>query len=389
MDNYKQIDDQYVAHTYARFPIFLKSGKGAKVYDENDKEYIDFTSGIGVNSLGYGYQPWVDAVSNQAATLAHTSNLFYTKPMLDVAQKLIQRSGMSKVFFANSGAEANEGAIKLAREYAFKKFGPNKSTIVTLVNSFHGRTMATVTATGQQVFHKYFDPFLEGFKYSVANDIEDLNTVIDDSVGAIFIELIQGEGGVVPLDMDYVQAVQKVCDEKDLLLIVDEVQTGVGRTGTFFAYEQFPIHPDIVTLAKGIGGGLPMGAVLMNEKTADTFQYGDHGSTFGGNPVACAGANVVLDTIDHDFLEDVVKKGQHVREALEHMPHVQSVTGMGLMLGVEMDVDVKDVISKCQDQGVLFLTAKTKLRLLPPLVMTMDEIDQGMAILRRVLEEEF
>ncbi len=387
MDSIKHRDDQYVAHTYARFPICLKSGKGSTLVDIHDKEYIDFTAGIGVTALGYGYQPWVDAVAKQAGTLAHTSNLFYTEPMLEVAEKLTKRAGMNKVFFANSGAEANEGAIKVAREYANKKYNGTKNKILTLVNSFHGRTIATLTATGQDVFHKNFDPFLDGFAYTPANDIEALKGAIDDSICAIFIELVQGEGGVVPLENDFVQAIQTICDQQDILLIIDEVQTGIGRTGTLFAYEQFDLHPDIVTCAKGIAGGLPMGGVLMNEKTESVFEYGDHGSTFGGNPIACAGANVVLDTMDDTFLVKVKEKGKVLRSRLEAMPHVESVTGLGMMLGVTMDVDVKDVLKRCQDEGALFLSAKTKLRLLPPLTISEDEMHKGMDILEGVLKE--
>lgn len=385
MTNYKEIDDQYVTHTYARFPICIQSGKGSILKDINGKEYIDFTSGIGVNSLGYGNEAWVQAVCQQAQTLGHTSNLFYTNPMLEFAEKFIKKSKMKKVFFANSGAEANEGAIKVARKYANQKGKGN--TILTLVNSFHGRTMATLSATGQDVFHKDFDPFLEGFLYTKANDIQDLYEHVDDSICAIMMEMVQGEGGVIPLDREYVNEIQKICDQKDILLIIDEVQTGMGRTGTLFAFEQFNLHPDIVTCAKGIASGLPMGAVLFNEKTQDVLMYGDHGSTFGANPIACAAANVVLDTLNDLFLEDVKEKGNLLFQSLQSMPHVQSVSGLGMMIGVSLDVNVKEVIQKCQDKGVLFLSAKTKLRLLPPLTISKEEIEKGMQILQSVLEE--
>lgn len=385
MINYKELEQEYVAHTYGRWPICIQSGKGCRLTDEQGKQYLDFTSGIGVSSLGYAHPQWVEAVSQQAAKLAHVSNLFYTEPMLQLAQQLCQRSGLKKVFFANSGAEANEGAIKVARKYGNANGGKNQ--IISLVNSFHGRTMATLSATGQDSFHTQFDPFLPGFVYAKANDIQDLKEKITSQTGAILIEMVQGEGGVIPLEADYVRAVQTICDEKDILLIVDEVQTGMGRTGTLMAYQQYNLHPDIVTLAKGLGAGLPIGAVLMNEKVQDVFQPGDHGSTFGGNPIACAGALVVMDVLDDEYLDSVKKKGQRISQQLRSMPHVQQVNGLGMMIGVELDVDVKQVIAKAQEKGVLFLSAKDKLRLLPPLVMTNEEIDEGMEILKSVLEE--
>lgn len=388
MKNYKELESQYVAHTYGRWPICIQSGQGCTLTDNEGKEYIDFTSGIGVNSLGYANQQWVQAVQEQSSQLAHVSNLFYTKPMIEAAQLLCEKSGMKKVFFSNSGAEANEGAIKVARKYANEKYQGKRDTILTLVNSFHGRTMATLSATGQDSFHTKFEPFPQGFDYVVANNLESLDEKVNENTAAIMIEMVQGEGGVNPLEPSFVSEIQKLCDEKDILLIVDEVQTGIGRCGSFFAYQQFGLHPDLVTSAKGLGCGLPIGAVLMSEKVEDVFVPGDHGSTFGANPVACAGACVVLNTMNETLYQQVREKGQRIKERLETMKHVQSVSGLGLMIGVSLDVDVKKVISICQENGVLFLSAKDKLRLLPPLVISNEEIDKGMDILESVLEEK-
>lgn len=388
MKNYKEIDDTYLAHTYARFPICIKYGEGSHVYDTDASKYLDFTAGIGVNSLGYGYQPWVSAIQEQVAGLAHISNLFYNEPMLQVAEKLVKLSHMKKVFFQNSGAEANEGAIKVAHKYANDHYHGRRDEILTLVNSFHGRTMETLVATGQDAFHQKFDPFPGGFDYVIADSIDHLYEKVSDQTAAIMIEMVQGEGGVHPLNQDFVTAIQNVCDEKDILLIVDEVQTGIGRTGSLFAYEQFGIHPDVVTFAKGIAGGLPMGGVLLGEKVENTLDYGDHGSTFAGSPLACAGANVVLDTMTSVFLGDVKKKGEVLKARIRQMPHVKSVSGLGMMIGVEFDgVDVADVLAGTRKKGVLFLRAKDKLRLLPPLVMSYCEIDEGMDILEQVLKE--
>ena len=388
VNKYKEIDDQYIAHCYARFPLCIEKGKGAHVYDTDGKEYLDFTSGIGVNSLGYAYQPWVDAVQKQAANLTHISNLFYNKPMLELAEKLVKRTNMARVFFQNSGAEANEGAIKVAHKYANDKYHGQRNEILTLVNSFHGRTMETLMANGQEVFHKNFGPFPTGFDYVEANNIADLEAKVNENTSAIMMEMVQGEGGVNALDQAFVSKVQEICDEKDILLVIDEVQTGIGRTGTFFAYEQFGIHPDVVSFAKGIANGIPMGGVLLSEKVKDVIQPGDHGSTFAGNPLACAGANVVLDTIDDAFLNEVKEKGQLIKDSVKDMPHVVSVSGLGMMIGVELDgVEAKDVLAKCRDKGVLFLTAKTKIRMLPPLIMTKEEIQKGMDVLKSVLEE--
>ena len=391
MDSEKVIkrDNEYVLHTYGRNPIVLEKGHGLHAEGPEGQQYLDFTSGIGVNSLGYCDLDWAEAVSQQAHKLQHTSNLYYTAPCGKLAKKLCKRTGMSKVFFGNSGAEANEGAIKAARKYSVDHYGKDRTTVITLVNSFHGRTIATLTATGQEVFHNYFGPFNEGFLYAPAGDIEALKDLIDRHTCAVMLELIQGEGGVMALDPDYVQAVRALCDEKDLVLIVDEVQTGVGRTGKFLACEHFDLHPDIVTLAKGLGGGLPIGAVLMNKKVADHMKPGSHGSTFGGNPVCCAGALAVLDEMDDDFLANVNERAAQLRAGLAKLPHVREVSGLGLMVGIAFDDGIKaaDVRAACEKAGLLVLTAKTRLRLLPPLILTADDVDDALAILRSVLEK--
>lgn len=382
----KMMDDMYVAHTYGRFPITLVKGEGCKLFDEEGKAYIDMTSGIGVNSLGHQHPAWKEAVVAQLNELIHVSNLYYTKPCAELAKTLCTRSSFKKVLFQNSGAEANEAAIKAARKYSYDKYGLNRHEIVTLVNSFHGRTVTTLAATGQDHFHDYFYPFTQGFKYAIANDEEDLLAKVNASTCAIMIEMIQGEGGVLPLEKAYVQKLAQLCKEKDILLIVDEVQTGIGRCGSLFAYEQFDIQPDIVTLAKGLGGGLPIGAVMFNEHTEAVFAPGNHGTTYGGNPVACAGANAVLTQMNDDFLAAVVQKGAYVKERLEQMNHVQKVNGLGLMRGVVLDgIDVKTVVSACMEKGLLVLTAKDKLRLLPPLTITMEELKEAMDILENVL----
>ena len=372
MDSEKVIkrDNEYVLHTYNRNPIVLEKGHGLRAAGPEGQQYLDFTSGIGVNSLGYCDLDWAEAVSEQAHKLQHTSNLYYTAPCGKLAKKLCKRTGMSKVFFGNSGAEANEGAIKAARKYSVDHYRKDRTTVITLVNSFHGRTIATLTATGQEVFHNYFGPFNEGFLYAPAGDIEALEELVDRTTCAVMLELIQGEGGVMALDPDYVQAVRKLCDEKDLVLIVDEVQTGVGRTGTFLACEQFGLKPDLVTLAKGLGGGLPIGAVLASKKVADTMGPSSHGSTFGGNPVVCAGGCAVLDAMDDAFMRNVNARAAQLREGLASLPHVASVSGMGLMVGIAFADDVKaaDVRAACERKGLLGLTAKTRLRLLPPLL---------------------
>lgn len=391
MDSQKVMarDEQYVLHTYGRNPLVLESGIGLYARDPDGRSYLDFTSGIGVNSLGYCDFDWAEAVSRQAHKLQHTSNVYYTAPCGKLAKKLCRRTGMDKVFFGNSGAEANEGAIKCARKYSFDHYGAGRDTVITLVNSFHGRTLATLTATGQEVFHQYFGPFNEGFAYVPAGDFAALQTAADAHACAVMLELIQGEGGVCALDPEYVQQLVAFCREKDLILIVDEVQTGVGRTGTFLACEHYGFTPDIVTLAKGLGGGLPIGAVLVSKKVAGGMGPGTHGSTFGGNPVVCAGANVVLDKMDDTFMANVSTRAVQLRRGLEALPHVAEVSGLGLMVGIEFDradIAAADVLVRCRERGLLVLTAKSRLRLLPPLTLSEIDVSAALAILRDVLE---
>ena len=386
----KQLDQDYIAQTYGRFDVALSHGKGCEVWDFDGKRYLDFTSGIGVNSLGWGNEQWLKAVIEQASQLAHTSNLFYTAPSAQLAKKLVNASGLKRSFFCNSGAEANEGAIKTARKYSHDKYGDGRATVLSLVNSFHGRTISTLSATGQTVFHQHFFPFTQGFEHLPVNDLEALEArLVQADVCALILEIVQGEGGVCALSAEFLKGVQTLCQAKDVLLIIDEVQTGIGRTGSLFAYQQFGLVPDIVTLAKGLGGGLPIGAFLLGEKVENTLGKSDHGATVGANPVSCAAANAVLESIDLAFLQQVQYKGKILRQALETLPHVKSVSGMGLMLGVEFDETVKaaDVVAKCIEKGVLFLTAKTKLRLLPPLIMSEEQIAEGIKVLKSVLAE--
>lgn len=383
----KGLDSQYVAKAYNRFDVVLTHGKGATLYDENDKKYIDFGAGIGVNAFGCADEKWIKAVEEQLGKVQHTSNLYYTEPCARLAKLLCEKSGMKKVFFGNSGAEANEGAIKFARKYSFDKYGEGRSTIITLQNSFHGRTITTLAATGQDSFHTVFGPFTQGFKYCPANDIEALRNMATDDVCAIMFECVQGEGGVNNLDMDFVKAAADIAKEKDILLVVDEVQTGNGRTGKYFAYQNFGITPDIVTTAKGLGGGLPIGAVLFGEKLKDTVAPGTHGSTFGGNPVVAAGACSIVERIDDEFLEKVREKSEYIRSFLAKVNGVKSVTGMGLMLGVEIEKNAAETAKECLAEGLLVLTAKTKIRLLPPLNISEEELTQGLNILKGVLEK--
>lgn len=386
----KQLDSTYLAQTYGRFNLALSHGKGCDVWDFEGNQYLDFTSGIGVNSLGWADESWLAAVISQASKLAHTSNLFYTEPCATLAKTLVEASGLKRVFFGNSGAEANEGAIKTARKYSNDKYGTGRSTVLSLVNSFHGRTISTLAATGQDVFHQHFFPFTGGFEYTEANNLEQLKARLEqkNDICAIIFEVVQGEGGVCSLDADYMKGVQALCQEKDLILIIDEVQTGIARTGTMFAYQQFGLQPDIITLAKGLGGGLPIGAFVLGEKVANTLGKSDHGSTFGGNSVSCAAANAVMAKIDNTFLADVARKGEKLKSALLGLPKVKSVSGLGLMIGVEFEEGVKaaDVVAKCIEKGVLFLTAKTKLRMLPSLIISDAQIEQGVAVLKDVLE---
>ena len=386
----KALDEGYVLQTYGRNQVAIDHGKGASLWDTEGKEYIDFTSGIGVCSLGYANEAWAKAIYDQAMKVGHISNLFYTEPYAKLASKLVPAAGMAAAFFGNSGAEANEGMIKLARKYSFEKYGQGRAVIITLRNSFHGRTITTLKATGQDHFHDFFFPFTEGFRYAEANDMDSLMAQAGDDVCGVMMELIQGEGGVNPLQEDYVQAVAKLCAEKDWLLLVDEVQTGVGRTGTMFALQQFGIQPDVVTFAKGIAGGLPFGGFLTNEKCRNVLRAGDHGSTFGGNPMAAAAANVVVDTLTPEFLEDVKRKGQYLREGIAGLnsPCVSGIRGMGLMVGVGVQgMTHKELKDRLMAEGLLCLTAgKDTLRLLPPLVITREEIDKGLEIMARVMK---
>lgn len=381
----KDLAKQHLAQTYAKKEVVLAKGKSATAWDYDDKKYIDFTSGIGVNSLGYSDDGFVRAVKKQAGTLQHTSNLFYHSQDASLAKKLCDRSGMQRVFFCNSGAEANEGAIKWARKYGADKKGTNCFKIVTLINSFHGRTITTLAATGQDNFHKNFQPLTAGFIHAKSGDIKDTLLKLDDEVCAIMFELVQGEGGVINLEKEYVDQIVKIAREKDILVILDEVQTGMGRTGTLFAYEQYGFKPDIVTLAKGLGGGLPIGAILLGTKTADILGAGDHGSTFGGNPVSCAAANYVLDTLTSRFLESVNKKAEYIKTQLRDIADIQ-ISGLGLMIGIwKKGLDAGQVLAECAKQGLIILTAKDKIRLLPPLNITLKELDDGLQILKRVL----
>ena len=383
----KQLEAENIMQTYARFPVAIESGIGAVAKDIEGKEYIDFGSGIGVNSLGFAHPDWVKAVSEQAGKLAHISNLYYNPVQIELASLLTKASGFDKVFLCNSGAEANEGAIKLARKYSFDKYGMGRATIITLNNSFHGRTITTLAATGQDNFHNYFFPFPEGFLYADPN-IESLISTIDDTVCAIILEGVQGEGGVLPLDPVFAQKAAEIAKDKDILLIFDEVQTGIGRTGRMFSFEHFGLVPDIITCAKGLGGGLPIGAFLCSKELSKVLGAGLHGTTFGGNPVSCAGGIVVLQVIaNQEFLDEVTAKGEYIKQRLLKNPKVAEVRGKGLMLGIDFKdgLDSKAIASKCVGNGLLILTAKTALRMLPPLVITYEEIDRGLVILEAVL----
>lgn len=375
--------NKYVMPSYGRYDLVLDKGEGELATDENGKQYIDFGSGIGTNSLGYCNEAWVKAVCEQAHNIQHTSNYYYTKVQADFAKALCETAGYTDMFFGNSGAEANECAIKIARKYSFDKYGKGRHNIITLVNSFHGRTLCTLSATGQDVFHNYFFPFVEGFIYVEANNIEDLKAKLDDTVCAVMFEYIQGEGGVMPLDAEFVDEIFKLCAEKDVLTIADEVQTGVGRTGKFLAGDNYGKKADLTTLAKGLAGGVPIGVCLSGEKCAKVLTAGTHGSTFGGNPISCAGGTAVLNTVNSEgFLDEVAKKGAYIKEKLLACDEVVSVDGMGLMIGIQLKSKVAgDIVKAALDKGLLLLTAKTKVRLLPPLTITYEEIDKGLEIL--------
>lgn len=387
MFNIMSTDKEYVAGTYGRFPVEIVSGKGSLVYDTNGKEYIDMGSGIGVTAFGLCDDEWVSAVTSQAAKLQHMSNLYYTEPCARLAQLLCEKTGMKKVFFGNSGAEANECAIKIARKYASEKKGNDYYTIITLRNSFHGRTITTLSATGQDHFHKLFNPLTDGFIHTEAGNIEMLKELVaSNKVAAIMLECVQGEGGVIALDKEYVNAVAELAKKEDIILVIDEVQTGNGRTGKFYSYMHFGITPDVVTTAKGLGGGLPIGACLMSEKVENVLGKGDHGSTYGGNPVCCAGAVSVIGRIDDALLSSVTDKSKYVFESLNGAQGVESVSGMGLMIGIKTTKPVSEVMEYCMANGVLCLTAKDKLRLLPALNIPMNILEKAIEIIKQACE---
>ncbi len=381
------LDKQYVAGTYGRFPVELVSGKGSVMTGADGKQYIDMGSGIGVTSFGIADDTWLAAVSAQLQKLQHTSNLYYTEPCAKLAQALCQKTGMKKVFFSNSGAEANECAIKYARKYSMEKKGPEHHTIITLVNSFHGRTLTTLSATGQDHFHELFQPLTPGFTHVAAGDIEGLTRMVEEvPTAGIMLEIVQGEGGVVPLSREFVTAAADLAKKHDIPLIIDEVQTGNGRTGSLYAYMQFGIQPDIVSTAKGLGGGLPVGATLLGGKVENMLGPGDHGSTYGGNPVCCAGALSVIERLDDDFLSQVREKSEYVFSALAEAPGVESVSGMGLMIGIKTAKPAKEVVAACMEKGVLCLTAKDKVRLLPALNIPMEQLEKAVETIKEVLK---
>ena len=380
-----ELDKKYVAGTYARFPVEIISGKGSTVTDSSGKQYIDMGSGIGVSSMGFGDEAWISAVTAQLGRVQHTSNLYYTEPCARLAQMLCERTGMKKVFFSNSGAEANECAIKAARKYAAEKKGADHYTIITLENSFHGRTLTTLAATGQEHYHELFQPLTPGFVSTPANDIEAMKALCKKIKPAgIMMECIQGEGGVLPLEADFVKGVAELCGEEDIILIIDEVQTGNGRTGELYAYMHFGITPDVVSTAKGLGGGLPLGATMLGEKVQNILGFGDHGSTFGGNPVSCAGAISVLGRLDEAFLADVKAKSDYIFSTLASAKGVESVSGKGLMVGIKTVAPVGEIIAKCIEKGVLCLSAKDKLRLLPALNISWDELKKAVEVIKEV-----
>ncbi len=385
----KFLDKQYVMQTYGRFDVDIDHGKGATLWNAVGEKYIDFTSGIGVCSVGYCNETWMAAVSEQIGKLGHISNLFYSEPYIKLAEQLCKRTGMSNVFFANGGGEANEGMIKLARKYSYDKYGQGRSTVITLKNSFHGRTITTLAATGQDVFHQYFFPFTEGFRYALPN-MEAVEEVSGDDVCAVMVELVQGEGGVLPLEREFVNGLVDLCEKRDWLLLVDEVQTGVGRTGSLFAFQEYGIVPDVASFAKGIAGGLPMSGIMANEKCRNVLTPGTHATTFGGNPVSAAAALAVLDILDESVLDGVKEKGAYLRGTIEalNLPCLGATRGMGLMIGVEVKepYNNKELAGILVENGLLVLTAGAGLRLLPPLVITKEEMDEGVAIMQHALK---
>jgi len=379
----KELDKTYVAGTYKRFPIEIVSGKGSVVKDPSGKEYIDMGSGIGVTSFGIADETWQKAIIDQISKVQHMSNLYYTQPCVELAKLLCEKTGMSKVFFSNSGAEANECAIKVARKYSSDKYGASRYTVITLENSFHGRTLTTLAATGQDHYHELFQPLTPGFISVPANDISALEKAIKDTnPAAVMIECIQGEGGVLPLDASYIKAVRELTQKNDIIMVVDEVQTGNGRSGQLYSYMNFGIKPDVVSTAKGLAGGLPLGATLISDKCKDVLGFGDHGSTFGGNPVSCAAAVSILSRIDDKLLEEVRKKSAYVFDAFKNAPGVQSISGLGLMIGIKAEKPASEVVAKCMENGVLCLTAKDKVRLLPALNIPMDVLEKAVAVIK-------
>lgn len=389
MSNLQSTDKLYIANTYNRFPVEIVSGKGSVVKDLSGKEYIDMGSGIGVTSFGLADDEWANTVSAQLSKLQHMSNLYYTQPCAQLAELLCQKTGMKKVFFCNSGAEANECAIKVARKYATDKKGADYTTIITLENSFHGRTLTTLAATGQDHYHELFQPLTPGFIHTPANDLDALKQLaLKNKTAAIMIECIQGEGGVIALDESFVKGVYEFAKQEDIVLIVDEVQTGNGRTGSLYAYMNYGICPDIVSTAKGLGGGLPLGAALMSGKVQSVLGFGDHGSTFGGNPVCCAGAVNIISRIDDTLLSEVKEKSKYIFDTLSVAEGVESVSGMGLMVGIKTKAPAGDVVKKCMEKGVLCLTAKDKVRLLPALNIPFDVLQKAIEIIKEICAEE-
>ena len=377
------LDKEFVAGTYGRFPLELQSGKGCLFYDAEGKEYIDMGTGIGVTAFGTADEEWVAAVTGQLSKLQHTSNLYYTEPCAKLAQQLCERTGMKKVFFSNSGAEANECAIKVARKYSAETKGADCYTILTLENSFHGRTLTTLAATGQEHYHELFRPLTPGFLHVPANDAAALEaTVAENKIAGIMMEMVQGEGGVIALTEEFVQQAAAICKQLDIPLIIDEVQTGNGRTGKLYAFQHYGIEPDLVSTAKGLGGGLPIGATLMSDKVQDVLKPGDHGSTYGGNPVCCAGALSIINRLTDEFLAEVTAKRAYIEQELSGAEGVEAVTGLGLMVGIKTTKPAGEVVTACRENGVLCLTAKDKVRLLPPLNIPMEQLAKAVAVIK-------
>ncbi len=384
----KELDNKYVASTYNRFNVELVSGKGSLLFDINGKSYIDLTSGIGVTAFGTADSDWINAINTQLNKLQHTSNLFYTEPCARLAELLCKKTAMSKVFFANSGAEANECAIKIARKYACDKKGADYYNIITIENSFHGRTLTTLAATGQEHYHELFNPLTPGFIHTPAEDIETLKVILaENKCAAIMLECVQGEGGVVTLSAQYLKQVDEIAKEKDILLIIDEVQTGNGRSGELYAYMNYDISPDIITTAKGLGGGLPIGATIMSKKVENVLGFGDHGSTYGGNPICCAAAYETLNRIDDKLLSEIREKSEYIFKFFKNVKGVQEVTGLGLMIGIKTDFNSKEIVKSCIEKGVLCLTAKDKIRLLPALNIPFDILEKALIIIKETIEE--